>query len=290
MPPRTAARSSPPGTVSRILWHFTGGPRWLASAERQSAEPKPAKHAYANLKSILQTRKLRLGAYREIVRIVLSRVRRFDRKKRRTFIRRNVPVSITSKPICCLSDIPAQHLGYHAYRYGKFAIGFHRQAAVNHGFNPVLYSLQTTGVVRSIYDGFSGLGRVNVSQIAGEAAELITLAGAVERAEHDLLSAATTIESEADYIGDAVFDARDSLEEFIAFVKTFANNEFDTIYCEREWRALNAFRFSWSDVAMIVLPRARRRCYFDDFTQNAAPQLQLPRSIPIVAWEDLVEH
>jgi hypothetical protein len=32
---------SSPGTVSKILWHFTGGPRWNEVEKRQEATPKP---------------------------------------------------------------------------------------------------------------------------------------------------------------------------------------------------------------------------------------------------------
>ena len=34
-----------PGTVSKILWHFTGGPRWNSELNRQEQEPKPAEEA-----------------------------------------------------------------------------------------------------------------------------------------------------------------------------------------------------------------------------------------------------
>jgi hypothetical protein len=39
-----------------------------------------------------------------------------------------------------LADIPVAHLSYHAHRYGKAAIGFHRDAAIREGFHPVFYT------------------------------------------------------------------------------------------------------------------------------------------------------
>ncbi len=45
-----------PGTVSEILWHFTGGPRWNKNLNRQDAELKPPDEAYAALSSILASR------------------------------------------------------------------------------------------------------------------------------------------------------------------------------------------------------------------------------------------
>src|SRR6266849_6798210 len=123
-----------PGTVSRILWHFTGGPEWDAERREQKSSPKPHAHAYRNLKSILQTKELRLGDYQEIVKVVIPKRRKFNITRRRTEVERNVRVEVRSAPICCLSDIPAPHLSYHAYRYGKFTIGFHRSSAVTHSF------------------------------------------------------------------------------------------------------------------------------------------------------------
>ena len=37
---------SSPGTVSKILWHFTGGPRWNDVEKRQEKEPKSIEEAY----------------------------------------------------------------------------------------------------------------------------------------------------------------------------------------------------------------------------------------------------
>lgn len=70
-------------------------------------------------------------------------------------------------------------------------------------------------------------------------------------------------------------------------------DEFDTIYCEREWRSLRTYHFQEYDdaIAMIVLPRNEKRGkYFNDFVSKDAERLGLPRSIPIVPWEDLIEY
>ncbi len=50
---------SSPGIVSKILWHFTGGPRWDASKNRQEDKPKPIDDAYAALIAVLKSRELR---------------------------------------------------------------------------------------------------------------------------------------------------------------------------------------------------------------------------------------
>ncbi len=280
-----------PGTVSKILWHFTGGPIWNEAARRQATTPKPAQSAYQNLRSILRSRELRLGSYTETVKVVIPEQRLYNRTTRKSEVRKNVPAEIQSAPVCCLSDIPAAHLGYHAYRYGKFAIGFHRDAAVGHGFNPVFYSLEHTGVVRSIYDGFSQLEVVDPEEITSAAEDIQQAVSDIEdEVDIDVSNAIEEIETGAEDLADTVSSARETLREFVAFVKTFQDDQFATIYCEREWRALRPYSFTLDDVAMIVLPRrVGKGRYFEDFVKNSAPRLKLPRSIPIVPWEDLVE-
>lgn len=282
-----------PGTVSKILWHFSGGPTWNETEKRQNRAPKPAADAYANLKSILKTRQLRLGTYKEIVKVVIpARRTNQSRLDGGEVVIPEKEVTFESFPVCCLSDIPAAHLGYHAYRYGKFALGFHRDAAVRHGFNPVFYSLRTTGVVRSIYNGFSELEGVDPSLIQSAAQDIESAVDDVgEDVDLNVFSELSDIDWEADQIADTVQSARSAMREFVAFVKTFSNEEFGSIYCEREWRALKMFEFDYDDVAMIVVPKqVDRRKYFRDLIGRNGKDLKLPRSIPIVPWEDLVEH
>lgn len=279
-----------PGTVSKILWHFTGGPIWNRTTQQQGTAPKAAAKAYANLKSILRSRELRLGQYKESVSVVLPLRRRWDPKQTRVVTERNVAVQITSAAVCCLSDIPAPHLRYHAYRYGKFAIGFHRDAVLKHGFNPVFYTLNDTHVLQSTYEGFSALRFVDPGGIAQAAGEIESALCDLD-ADLDLSSKLSGIELEADLIGEAIDSARRSLENLVAFANSFDRSEFTTVYCEREWRALATYEFSFDDVAMIVLPKSvSNRKYFSPFATRVAPRIPLPRRIPIVPWDDLVEH
>src|SRR5712671_1185210 len=155
-----------PGTVSKILWHFTGGPVWNEETKRQGESPKPAAQAYNNLKLILRSREIRVGQYKEIVKAILPTRKVRNKKTGKFEIHENVPVSFQSSPVCCISDIPAPHLRYHSYRYGKFAIGFRRESVIERGFNPVLYTLEDTEVVRSIYRGFSSLRLADASELS----------------------------------------------------------------------------------------------------------------------------
>lgn len=278
--------SDAPGTVSKILWHFTGGPTWNAAENRQNKTPKPAAAAYAALQGILETRELRIGQYKEVVKVRVPEVRNYDSRTRTFTTKKNVLTELESASVCCLADIPVVHLSYHASRYGKFAIGFHRECAIRNGFNPVLYTLHDTKIIQSIYQGFGELKYVDADAVRSAASEI---EGAAEDND-DVSSAVTDIEMAADDIESAVDEAKESIERVLAFIKTFDSNEFSTIYCEREWRATEALKFDYSDVAMLVIPRrVGKEEYFAKFVANEVKRLKVPRSIPVVPWEDLVE-
>jgi Putative abortive phage resistance protein AbiGi, antitoxin len=281
-----------PGTVSKILWHFTGGPDWNSEEKRQNRRPKPAARAYRNLKAILKTREVRIGQYTEIVSVRMPKRRTYNTATKTYDIERNARVEMSSAPVCCLSDIPIAHLAYHASRYGKFAIGFHRDAVLEHGFNPVFYTLENTKVIQSIYSGFTQLKNIDTSSISSAASDIESEVSLSEGEDDIQISSQIyEIESEADSIDDYVIDALTSFKQFLGFVKTFQENEFGSIYCEREWRSLKTYSFTLADVAMIVLPkRVGSHKYFEPFVKQAAKSIKLARSIPIVPWEDLIEH
>ena len=89
----------------------------------------------------------------------------------------------------------------------------------------------------------------------------------------------------------AVLNAKKGFEDFLAFIKTFDENEFGDIYTEREWRSIKPFGFEYDNVAMIVLPRSLDNGdHYERFVETDARTLNLPRTVPVVAWEDLVEH
>jgi hypothetical protein len=262
-----------PGTVSKILWHFTGGPKWNDQTNRQAERKKPAAAAFKALCSIMKNQELKLGTYTEIVRTEHE--------------------EILSAPVCCLADIPVVHLGYHQIKYGKFAIGFHRSAAIRSGFNPVFYSPEYAEAAGAICHPLFDLRVVNTGAIASKAQEIEeavrVFAPQIDRIS--ILLELASIKNEAEKIATFVEAARESLLQFAAYVKTFEKDEFATVYCEREWRALKSFNFSYQDVAMIVLPRCvGKRQYFEEFVTKVLPRINLSRSIPIVPWEDLVEH
>lgn len=288
------SQSTSPGTVSKILWHFTGGPKWNKRKKRQNITRKSTAEAYKNLVSILKIKELRLGSYKEIVKVIIPEYRYYNTKKGKIEIKKNVPEEIISSSVCCLADIPAPHLRYHSYRYGKFAIGFHRSAIINYGFNPVFYTLVDTPVIRSIYESFSATELIDTFFLG---MYLDDMEGSLDNIDievediSDVNDHILDIRTEIEAVEDGITDMKDSLKDFVAFIKTFEKNEFNTIYCEREWRSTKEYKFDINDVAMIVIPKQiSPKNYYRDFVDNISSQLKLPKHIPIVPWEDLVEH
>ena len=280
-----------PGTVSKILWHFTGGPTWDSREKKQGKNPKTSAEAYEALKSILNSRQLRIGNYKEVAKVEVKRfVRQRVRGEKRKFKLKTVVLE--SCPVCCLADIPLRHLEYHADRYGKFALGFYRNSVVKNGFNPVLYTLENSDLIKSIYSTLNHIQQCDASdiddylddikreiQIVDDEQELN-----IEREFEYANMAVDSIKSDLDYI-------RDEFEEILAFIKTFSKREFSTIYCEREWRSIEAFDFSNSDLAMIVLPKKSDGIdYYQDFLENQIDSIDIPKRIPIVPWEDTIEQ
>ena len=289
---------SSPGTVSKILWHFTGGPRWNNALQRQELEPKPSVEAYNALVSILHSKELRLGKYKEIVRAIVRR----ENGHKSDYLPglEDLGVfewSLDSSPVCCLADIPIAHLGYHADRYGKLAIGFHRTAAMRHGFSPVLYLLQESEIIRDFVAAYAGLEEMNwlvpnydFSKLASGKSMLGNTKSLINETYDkyhfpDLLEEAEgTIEDFA-RLSSSI---QEKLKPILALVKTFEENELNSIYCEREWRSTKGFSFEYDDIAMVAVPREQTD-YFHQLIEHAQNN-GLPPTVPIVAWEDLVEH
>lgn len=281
-----------PGTVSKILWHFTGGPNWDPKTNKQNESPKPNSEAFEILKLILGTNHLKLSSYNEIVKVIIPLTHEYDRKTHKRTELKNVLREINSSKVVCLADIPIQHLEYNAQRYGKFAIGFYRESAIHHEFNPVFYSLNNTKVVNSIYSGFTSINEIDTYNITSELEDIDDkISGAISEIEDneidvdvDISSNIYAIENEIQDIQNAKTDVLESLEDFVAFIKTFDESEMNSIYCEREWRSLKQFNFNHSDIAMIILPRQ------DGYFQKLVDSRIVPLNIPIVPWEDIIEH
>ena len=135
-----------PGTVSKILWHFTGGPVWNGMDHRPSRELKPAEDGYKALVGILTSKELRLGRSPERLDVTLPTVERLGIGPDKQHIYKEDVRPYLFMPVCCLADIPIMHLSYHADRYGKVAIGYHREGFARR-FQPRILSASEFGRV-----------------------------------------------------------------------------------------------------------------------------------------------
>ncbi len=282
---------STPGTVSKILWHFTGGPLWDKATNKQGAKLKSTEDACKALMGILKDKTLRLGGYKEVVKVNVRRVKTFDPATKQVVTNFNVPRTLQSAPVCCLADIPIQHLNYHAERYGKVAIGFHRSAAVRAGFSPVLYQVHTCSVLQDIYNGLSALEGVDLASIEDAASTVGDEISGLQCEEGhtvvtDGLSAVYDLEGHANVVTEAIQSANDSFQTLLCFIKTFDESDFGTIYCEREWRSTKQFEFGYDDISMIVVPKNTDDGeHYGRFVEEARSS-RVPLTVSLIAWDD----
>ena len=45
----------------------------------------------------------------------------------------------------------------------------------------------------------------------------------------------------------SIVHSAECYEDVLAFIKPFAENEFETIYCEREWRSVKEYHFEYTE-------------------------------------------
>ena len=95
-----------PGTVSKILWHFTGGPIWDTKTNKQGKKLKQANEAFSNLKAIIKSRTLKIGRFTEVINVVLPTYKEYSPLEKRVVETKNKPITMHSSSVCCLADIP----------------------------------------------------------------------------------------------------------------------------------------------------------------------------------------
>ena len=253
-----------PGTVSKILWHFTGGREWNARSKKYSDTLKPIEKAYLNLISILESKTLKVGSFREQISVAGA--------------------AIETKRVCCVADIPIAHLHYHSKNYGKIALGFNRRTLIQNRFNPVFYVKEDKPTVLRFHGALSSLQELDFSTQEFLALLLQNEEGIDQALTKSLLEGISNLKKK-------VSESAQNLKLMQSFIKTLKDEEdFDGVFCEREWRNDVNFNFSYEDISMIILPKNDEINYFHKFIDNEVPRLKIPRQIPIISWEDLIEH
>lgn len=255
--------SKSPGTVSKILWHFTGGPEWDSELHKQKKVLKKNSSSFEILNKIIDGGVLKTGSFSEVAQ-TLSMNGDDD-----------VLNTIQTRPVCCLADIPIQHLGYHSKRYGKIAIGFHR-SAIMRAFHPVLYN--PIGSYLNLEIGMLNDWMRDNSAVILE--QVLKNKGMLDNFENaEVFGLIDSIKTNVEICTSLFVD-------ILTYSKSFEpTKEFETIYCEREWRATDDFHFTHDDIAMVLLPR--RGGFYNRFLEKST---DFERKFSVVAWEDLIEH
>jgi len=288
--------STGPGTVSKILWHFTGGPLWDSAKNHQCTTLKPASDAYKAFTGILGSKQIRLGGYRELVNIQIHRSEKRGDDPESLYLTPHVE-SLMSDPVCCLAEIPISHLSHHSSRYGNMAIGFHREKVVRtRHFAPVHYRLQGQVDMQWLWHAVDNLKKADKLAVSDTIermrSQLPLLSTQIADADSGALALLDELEGQLTLLKYHHGFARTALYETLCWIKSFTEDEFTDIYAEREWRSNRAYDFACNHLAMLVLPREREGVrYFDDFVAVSSEEpFSIPRSVPIVPWEDLIEH
>lgn len=238
------------GTVSHILWHFTGGSRVGA--------PKPPEIAVSILKAILASKTVKRGNERETLSLTIP----LPPAER--------GVTWETDSVVCLADIPIQLLGYHASHYGKVAIGFKRQSAIESGFSPVLYCSDKSAAM---------IQWINIKKSSDLVRSYLKSEIDTGVESNQRLDAAVSLSS--------ILVA--SLERFEMLFKNYSLRDqhsahIDRILNEREWRLLEDYEFSIDDISMIIVPEEGG--YYADFVSNRE-RLGINNLTVIVPWETL---
>lgn len=260
-----------------ILWHFTGGPKWSQSNQRQATKKKTIEEAYKNLCKIYSSKKLLVGDYHELIRVE-RRPNLNTNKRENNSIQQQL---LHTAKVCCVAEISINQLFDHSKRYGKIAIGFKRESLLSAGFNPVFYTLENKQIASNFYKAQETLSLFDIDaspleELQSEIYDIFSRNHIEETVDIDCSLAG--IQDSADEVRDALTE----LENALAFVKTFSEGEFDTIYKEREWRSINDFHFTYSDVAVVLMPHN----YLAKFIKNRKHRSQ----IKMLSWEEICSY
>jgi hypothetical protein len=134
-----------------------------------------------------------------------------------------------------------------------------------------LYTLHNTNFLQAFFDGLACLDMLNTDVITDTAYQLDEKISEAHCAENHPVHVEVTEEMLMLHgmkaLVDAAFEtAKSFISESLAFINTFHNDEFDTIYCEREWRPVKAFDFDFKDIATIAASTCSSRWHASAIT------------------------
>jgi hypothetical protein len=247
------------GTVSHILWHFTGGNR--------EGGPKPIKDSFEILKAILISKTLKRGSQKET--LSFNSPLKSDKNG----------VTWNTGSVVCLADIPIQSLSYHASHYGRVAIGFKRQSAIQAGFTPVLYCSDKSAAM---------LKWIKIKRGSEALSDYLHKSVRLTK-EIDSIVSSDMPDVHVEIVEALSSTLKGELEDFERLFKNYSlkaehSAHIDRILNEREWRLLNDYKFDIDDISMIIVPEADG--LYEELVSNRS-SLGISNTTVIVPWETL---
>jgi len=217
---------------SEILWHFPG-------------RGKKDEETFEILFSILKEG-LQIGNKNEKVIVTDPSI-----KAQKTFY---------GYPVCCLADIPLKDLHLHAWRYGNYAIGFHKESASKKGFNPVLYLNQSSILFFRLLNA--------IEKIQNSLEEGSSLSKDFEEISYIFWSHVKSGILWGNLEKNDIFDER----------------QLNNFYYEREWRSTFNWEFTHQDVAIIIVPNTKLSQTVERIRENKE-NLRVNKVIPIIPFD-----
>jgi hypothetical protein len=163
--------------------------------------------------------------------------------------------------ITCYCDIPFESIAFHAKKYGRFGVSFHRHFLIHRGARPVMYFPMRSD------DHFGAHGRTLLRDM-----DAIYKAIGKQVADQQSQTISRTLGHAPNSI-DGLLDALDTLLtfRFFSFLKAYDSelpqDHVDYYYSEREWRLTGPLTFNADDVAHIVVAEG-----FGDRFKSEMPQ------------------
>jgi hypothetical protein len=206
--------------ASEVLWHFVG---YNKSEDEQ---------------------------YKTLLSILKDGLRKDESSKGTEFKfvdnRTKKPVTLYGYPVVCLADIPFKDLHIHAERYGRFAIGFHKESVICNRFNPVLYVNQHSNLFHRFIELeleiIAYLERTN-KEVANKFHELLLYLGSLAKS------------------GDLKANPENRID--------WDDLQINNFYYEREWRSIYDWNFKNEDIAAIIIPDHRIRDFIKDMKSHS---------------------
>jgi hypothetical protein len=150
----------------------------------------------------------------------------------------------------CYADIPLLSIPFHAAKYGRFGLSFHRDLLIRRGARPVIY-IPTRGDDATSVHGATLLNDMQVAYNAFRKRFVDPIRDGARNRRRLLGSEPQSDERTIDTLHTTL------ALHFLAFVKPYDSqlpvDHQDYFYSEREWRITNFLRFIPNEVERVIV-------------------------------------